>query len=1042
MRNLQSSTANGCVGRMMRTVAAASFALALLVLPAPPAAGKGSKSKRKFTVGYLDVEDAYTAKPALKKALKKLGYRHKQVGPSGSLSSRDQDVLLVGSFATSDAKARRFLRKNKERLAGFVKKGGMVVCLGQAVGDESQVDWLPEGLAAIRSNADAMSATSVDPQNPLLAKPHKIDLDVFMMGEIYRGKRFYAPSAVGGTDLFASTHGFATIVAAGPHHLPLAMVGRHGTGGVVLLAASPDRICVHGDTEAAREQGCNLLENAILLARNRQQLFESVEAKPFAAQSAIHTALVFSDLDGDGKKGDGEFPVEDVVVAHDLSFLATDANGEIRVKIDATDPGVISLRVPEGYRPTTSWFQQAGDSLHHTFGIQPVENGVGDCPPNIYQLSDVHIGRLDQEVESELFLRFMQQLARGACPGDLFAFTGDVTHTGSLSSLRRFLEVANSTGHGTVFAMGNHDWGKGPDWGRLYERAIAPAYYTREWNGHLIISLPSLQADSPVREWLQRAIASTDKPVVIVTHYYPKRRAFDRLPAGRVSAVLSGHWHGDHVSVRNGITSINSPTAIMGGWDFSPASARRILLGPDGIETDLVEFVKAGQSAVVVAGNGLFVANHLVPARAGTAQCSLDGAEVEMERLTPYSHIGRVGVSGRLSCRMGQDIVELQVECQLDDPLPCQVRRGASESSLTPDWLSGVPGRCLMASPRTHGDYLMVPFRDADGQATQGGLAALDRHTGEGLWLHHTGTPATTSPVTVGDTTVLVEADGTGWGLKVSSGKVVWTRRLDQEGPEPRFVDHYLHSPGFRAGQNVYYCYQSAPFGISARDGDLVWQGKKFGSEDAFSHARGVVVGDSLLCAGFGGGLYRYDLGKQSPVKPVRLGKWKVSADLSVRRLVRILTRRKLLQVDPVTGIPRTEVTVPYAIIPARPLFLSDLAVVPYGHEGIAGISPKSGKRAWRLDLPQGQISFALNAHTDAGLIGSPVAHRGLIYVPGIDGTLYVVNARDGKVKRKLHTGVPLATSPIIRDGKLYLADYAGTLYAFSLGDQSRAGNP
>ncbi len=949
----------------------------VVLLGAPHVSDATAKGRLK--VGYLDADDPHTGLTSLKECLPGAGAKARRVKAAGSFVGKGLDALFIGSFATGDRKVSKFLKNNSKRLVRFVQQGGVIVAFAQSSKDEAAPSWLPASLHARRSPRDCMRARKL--KHPLFSSPHELEGTDLMNLEVYRGKRYYAPSLLGGTDLFTETRGFQTLAReSGGARFPLIVAGRAGKGAVVMMSIAPDLACVHGLTEGDRERGCGLLKNLVAYVAGRGR---DLKTDPAAFKSAVrqHEVLVFLDGNDNGRADPGEPGLPWAVVTYDFADYVAGADGRVSITVDPASPEILSLRIPDNYRSTGKWYQRVLDPGPHSFGLARLPEAGATGAASIVQLSDVHLGRNGPaEEEAQLLERFLQQLGPETSPRDLIAFSGDLTHTGDRRQFAALASVAGGLKNPVAFSMGNHDWGKGPDIGRIYEMMVAPAYYTREWEGRLVISLPTLKLDKRQRAWLDQTLKRATKKVILLLHYFPKRKQLAQFDLSQVIAVISGHWHGDLVTHRDGAAMINSPASLIGGWDFSPASARRI---------------------------------------------TFEGPSVARTRLVPFLAKDRQGLS-----------VDMQGNLAFEDGISiAAVDQGPT--ALAHSWSSSLPGRVLLASPAIGGDSLIVPLRNLASVGKEGAVCALALDSGEQRWCHETHASVTVEPRVVGETAVFGEVNGVVSGLDVATGTVRWTVSLEDE-VTPRFAEHYMHSPGVVRRGKIYYCYQSAPFGVRSSSGEIVWTGSRFGGEDAFNHSQGVVVGKGdnsrLVCGSFLGGVFSYDL-HRTGASPVRVAKkWKTCANLSGRREVWILTRSRLARFDPVTGIPSRSVRVPYAVLPSEPILGDGFAITRYGQEGLCRIDQGSGKKKWRFRTGEGAISFALNKHASAGIIGSPLLRKRRLYVPAPDGNLYVLDARTGRELERAVVGLPLVSSPLIHRGDIFVADYGGGVHAFHSG--------
>jgi outer membrane protein assembly factor BamB len=942
----------------------------LVTLLAVGAASPEAAAESSPAIAYLDIEDPYTTRKPFEGCLKQLGVRANKLKPSGAFVASGARVLLIGSFATGNAKGRRFIRENARRIRDFVLGGGVVVEFGQSSRDEQSPPWLPESLTVERCARDTRSAVVLDPDHPLLAGKTKVDLAALMGGEVFRGERYYAPSVLGGTDLFATAEGLRAVVAERKGgEFPLILTASAGKGGVILLSMSPDLLCDSGIPQSARAEAQDAMRNLLAVAVEGRLSAGGSEARSVPRGAVAKSVSVFHDRNGNRRRDSGEDGVADVVVTYDFQDVRTDGSGLASVDVDPLNPGLLFIRVPDRWE-AQKWYAEAAAPGPFEFPLRSAGDGSssgGGSPGRsgegagaaVVQLTDTHLGRIALDEDAEALESFVGELQSGVGKGGLFVFTGDLTHTGSLGQLLEYRSALSALGGRGLHVMGNHDWGNGPDKGRLFREALGPTHYTREWGGHLFVSVPRLETHARAASWLEQTIAQSQLPVVLLLHYFPTRRAFDALPADRVVGVLSGHWHADMVSVRNGITNINSSPSLMGGWDFSPGSARVIRLDQGGL-----------------------VRADLVP----------------MRRKPPK----------------GKPV-------------------GKDTSELGAVWTGKVPGKVLLASPVVSGKRLLVPFRSAGTVGGDGGLCALSLDSGSTEWCVATQSGVANDLAVGGGLALVAEVDGTLHGVDVDDGTVRWSTRLDGS-VKARYVEHYLHSgPVVRKGV-AYFCYQGGPFGIDMSSGRIVWTGEPFGGLDAFAHSRGAIVGDHLFCGAFLGGVFRYRLGVRGVAQRERLWKGNVTADLGVRGdALSVLTREDLLALDPLSGKLEEKVRVEYSVLPAGVAwgefgpFLSD------GNRGVRRLGERSGGKAWRHGLEQGELSFALNLRDSAGLVGSPVALKRHVLVPGSDGLLRLLSARSGVESARFVAGGPLVSSPVVHSGTVYVADYFGSVSAIPL---------
>ncbi|MEE8522696.1 MAG: PQQ-binding-like beta-propeller repeat protein [Thermoanaerobaculia bacterium] len=89
--------------------------------------------------------------------------------------------------------------------------------------------------------------------------------------------------------------------------------------------------------------------------------------------------------------------------------------------------------------------------------------------------------------------------------------------------------------------------------------------------------------------------------------------------------------------------------------------------------------------------------------------------------------------------------------------------------------------------------------------------------------------------------------------------------------------------------------------------------------------------------------------------------------------------------------------------------------------QGIAEALPADLAPAWTFEIADGVESTAAIAATPAG---------DLVFVAGLDGTLYALTLDGGSVKWKYETGDEIKSSPLVFDGSVYFGDELGRFHA------------
>lgn len=84
-----------------------------------------------------------------------------------------------------------------------------------------------------------------------------------------------------------------------------------------------------------------------------------------------------------------------------------------------------------------------------------------------------------------------------------------------------------------------------------------------------------------------------------------------------------------------------------------------------------------------------------------------------------------------------------------------------------------------------------------------------------------------------------------------------------------------------------------------------------------------------------------------------------------------------------------------------------------------------------RAVAPGGKVAWAFK--TENRFLAGALVHEGIVYVPGMDGFLYALDARTGKLKWKYEAGEPLATTPVLAGSRVLVASESDTLFAVDI---------
>lgn len=972
-------------------------------------------------VGLVDSKDSLTKRADLAQALGKLGVRGRGVSLRRSFDPGQQDVLVVGAFATSDRGVRRFLSDNAGALRRFVEAGGVIVELAQFHADEKSPSWLPDGLSARRGERDGVTLAAAGSTLPLLTQPNKLNLGTLARTEVLENRKTYATGVLGTTDLFVEMSGFEVVATDGSSAgVPAILVGRSGKGLVVLVALAPDDCsAMAGDVEQEKES-LALLKNLVAMAEKHREAPLVVKGTSFQSRAQKHRILVFVDKNGNGRQDPEDRPASGVVVHVGLTEVTTNADGAAIAEIPLEKVVNVTPRLRDGHRWSTPWTALSDEGTNHTFGMTAIPGGPTP-QGRIWQFTDTHLGLHNLEEDARVLAKLRQDLRGRIGEQDLVVVTGDVTHRGRREQLELFAETLKGFGGSVMPVMGNHDQGSGPQVGRFFQRWVGPLQYSWEWNGKLVVAVLKPEMEGEEGLWLKRQVETAGRPVVILCHYYPRSDVLQSFPSGKVSAVVSGHWHGDQVVPSAGTISVNSPPSLVGSWDFSPAGVRVIRFDPvEGVGTSFVPRVVQPQLAVSVAKDGTVVVGDVTLDETPPV-CILNGRELPLVQQTPFGWVGELGKAG--SADKG-----LTLQCTHGERKVVWTSSQKGRASLA--WARPLPGRVHLASPVVQGDRVFVPLRDVQMSGENGAIVAMDAGDGETLWTRFLATHPSSTPVVSGQVLVVSEVSGRVSGISLDSGEVMWTTDVGKT-LEVRYASHYLHVPGLLRRGVVYYCYQEGAFGIRAKDGAVVWHSDKWGNADAFHQSRGVFSGDDLYCAGFSGGLYKMQpLSGSRTVRMVGKGLRSV-ANLVQRDGLWILTPRSVVRFDVENDRTVKESRLHWSYTPMEPGIGENRLLLPFGQRGVA-VHDGSGARRKAVTMEDGALVFSLDQLSSGTPVGNGVTVGGRWWVPGVDGKLWSVDPESGAGSVLMEVAVPLTSSPVVWKKGVIVADWSGMVYGIS----------
>jgi outer membrane protein assembly factor BamB len=990
------------------------------------------------------------------------------------------DVLLLASFSLSDAEVRLGLGRARAAVAGWVAGGGTLVVLAQEGRDTAALGpWLPDGLSVQWGDRDGPGLRPVVAGHPLLA-----GLAAGADGLVPTGR--YAPSGGDKSVLLSGVHdalrqsgGFRTIAAVGADgSSPALVVGAHGQGRVVVLAAAVDRFArdpaTAGDGAAARRLLAGILDYAATVRAGRAP---AEPPTPWVALPVPRTVTVFLDADGNGRRDAGEAPLAGVRVGHGRERHVTGADGTLVLAVDPANPRWVHVQKPGELRWGSGppWRR---DDAAEELAFPLVERRTAGHSFTLLHVTDTHVGLpyLSDDDVAGLFAG----AARMAPPVDFVLVTGDLTQRGTEDEIGRWARLAAAAPLPVLSARGNHDAGRSPDRGPFYDQLVGPLFYGFDHDDVHVTVTYVTEPDTPEWEWVRTDIRESGRPTVLALHHLPRTELLETLDGLPLAAVLHGHWHGNRVVPYGprGVPVVATSTARMGGWDHSPASVRTLTFQGGRLSASDLRYpggerllhVAAPAEGEATAAETLVVHAHdpWRPPQTGSVSAARVGATADedpwerplrplgaltwtadLAELPPGEWTVRVTVADAVAA---WPTVARTFRRVAPGPAPASdgawptfrgdLRRSGSAAGrprlpLALRWAAALGGAVHHGGPVADGERVYVPLEDRTSvDAGAARLVALDRRDGRPVWTYDTASSVRHSPAVSGGLVVAQEEDGTVTALRAEDGQVVWRHDLSERYP-PAYVKHWASCAPILGRQFVVACYHSRPLVLDRRDGRRLAALDRQGREDAFTTSSAALAasgGETVLYHGGLAGLTAYELRPDGTARR----RWRqpgltlYTTPLARDGQVLVQATGGLRWLTAADGSPRADGAVRGAAAPASPLLTSDRVLTVDRAGALTAFDPVRGRVLWRTPTEPAPLSQAVNAPPGTPSVSSaPALAGGVLFVGADDGHLRAVRASDGAVLWDRDLGLPVTGGPAIAGRDVYVADMDGVVYAF-----------
>lgn len=225
----------GPVPTFTRAISAAVVGLATFGFPGFAAATERDGPPLQALV--LEHRDDATGGTGLADGLERAGFSVEPLDRDAVLSP-EIALVAIGSFASEHPGYDRLVVRRRDALAAWIAKGGVALEMTQNDGIEPAVRWLPDGMSAERGDHDFLSV-STRSRVPTLLEGLTEPTHGFPVVRL-RGH----PRRVSSWDTFDAAIGFEAVAWCDeqlPRELPAVLVGRQGSGRVVLTSLYLDK---------------------------------------------------------------------------------------------------------------------------------------------------------------------------------------------------------------------------------------------------------------------------------------------------------------------------------------------------------------------------------------------------------------------------------------------------------------------------------------------------------------------------------------------------------------------------------------------------------------------------------------------------------------------------------------------------------------------------------------------------------------------------------------------------------------------------------
>lgn len=995
------------------------------------------------------------------------------------------DLLIVGSFVTSNPQMRAAYDAAGKTLRRFVADGGVVAVLAQADQDYEIEKWMMPPREVVRADPDAGTVYKLQPEHPLLKQV------VALTSADLSGWRVPTNWAAANTawEAFTKWNEAAVVLGTSDSRSPAAAALLEmgwGSGRAVFYAMAPDKAVAAGN-DVSRRAGAGLLRNLLAyaeLVRARQAPAVQITLPP-GYKYPIH-GTIYVDANGNGRGDPQERGRAGVAVSDGADVVLTDGAGAYRLPNAGANAIFVFVHQPGDVKQSGQEFfrrlpDEGASGERFDIGLQPAPDGAGAHEgARFVQLTDSHVRNVSdrdymQQATAEIYA--MQP------PPDFVVATGDLVDWGVDEHFTNYVAGMNSPPVPYFNVFGNHEIVYGPI--ERYHHYIGPDYYSFERGGILFLALNCVTRTARQEAWLEQTLKllAKGRPVVVLQHFPPGLAELERFAQMGVKSVFSGHWHSEKEMEHASVQSINSPTFIMGGIDASPAGFKVVRLAGNGsAETEWRYGFQNRRLTIVSPQEGAPVSASYFPVIVNAYDTSRDvvlakwrlgpeGAPLGSGTLQRESAMTWAGAHNGPATPRGSHAFHVEVrdergatwsasrkiETRADAPAQPAIggawpmfMGNAAHSGFTSQalamplrlaWSVDTGGDPDFASPILADGRIYLALKKRTG-GRQNGVAAFDPATGKRLWLFETAMAVNHTPAYADGIICVAEMGGRIYGLDAATGRERWHHDLiDQRGRynycAPAADDGWFYAGVMRRMAR-----------LRPADGHVDWERQIGGADNDWISSYGSPAvadggiamtgqfsrGDSMVFANATNGAKLWGHAADGGM----LGSAAISGERVLfcsQRSILYCARREDGTVLWSRGLGANGAGANWsATTPAiRAAGEGQGMVVAGSGDGrMCGLDLADGRILWTHVSQSTVFKVSPYRRDDRPLLSSPTIAADKVLFGSADGHLYCIEAETGRDLWSFAIGASVMSTPLVTGNAVYVAAYDGRLYAFT----------